>query len=384
MSVSSYEKDGKTLWKIYINIRDKENSSIREQKLVLGFESEKIALAEEKKLTREITEKLFKRASQGHAWEAIINMWEKAVTTDKTMYSYQPHTVVDRVKALLKWTESWLNRPASLLTKGDARDVFKLMEADGKSLGHRKHVKVMINVIFMWGIENKLIPNVHESPVKGMTLQGHKVEAAPDILTLEEIRKLLTDAKKLNHDWYPIWVTALLTGLRNGELHALEWKDVDFENRKMTISKSYNPRMRAVKCTKSGAWRTVPLSNELFDFLTELKKKTGHQKNVLPRFCEWDRGGQAKTLRIFCKGIGIRPIRFHALRACFATQLLAHDIAPARVMKICGWKDLKTMQHYVRLAGVDEKDATQVLRVLPNDEAAMKEIADLVDLKTVI
>ncbi|MCM0606259.1 MAG: hypothetical protein KA715_09225 [Xanthomonadaceae bacterium] len=65
MSVSSYEKDGKKLWKIYLNIRSKENPAIREQKMVAGFESEKAALAEEKKLTREITEKLVKRASQG-------------------------------------------------------------------------------------------------------------------------------------------------------------------------------------------------------------------------------------------------------------------------------------------------------------------------------
>ena len=46
-------------------------------------------------------------------------------------------------------------------------------------------------------------------------------EKAPDIFTLEEIRKFLTAAKALKHHWYPIWAFAILTGMRSGELHAL-------------------------------------------------------------------------------------------------------------------------------------------------------------------
>lgn len=42
-----------------------------------------------------------------------------------------------------------------------------------------------------------------------------------------------------------------------------------------------------------------------------------------------------------------------------------------KVMKIGGWKDIKTMQIYLRLAGVDEKGATDGLRYLPSDEAVM-------------
>lgn len=226
-------------------------------------------------------------------------------------------------------------------------------------------------------MEHKLIPTIHESPVQGVALKFAREEKIPDILTIEEIRTLLISAKALEHPWYPVWVTALLTGMRNGELHSLLWSDVDLENRKITVSKSFHSKRRVVKSTKSGQWRTVPISDELLEVLNELKTKTGNSPNVLPRFTEWDAGRQANILRRFCIGIRIRPICFHALRACFATQLLAHDIAPARIMKICGWRDLKTMQHYTRLAGVDEKGATQVLRVLPNDAAAFSEAAEM-------
>ena len=266
MSVSSYVKDGKTFWKVYVNIRSKENVSIREQKLVLGIETEKAAISEEKKIVREITEKLMKRASQGYTWGAVVNAWEIEVTSQNSIHGLQPNTIADRMSCVNRWTESWLKRPAALLTKGDAREVFNHMEASGRTLAHRKHMKSTINVLFKWGIENKMILGVHESPVHGLKLQGTKQEKVPDILTIEEIKRLLLEAKQLDHPWYPIWAMALLTGMRNGELHALLWSDVDLEHRKITVSKSYDTRSKRVKCTKSGHWRTVPISDELAPF----------------------------------------------------------------------------------------------------------------------
>jgi len=57
----------------------------------------------------------------------------------------------------------------------------------------------------------------------------------------------------------------------------------------------------------------------------------------------------------------------------------AHSIAPARVMKICGWKDLKTMERYVRLAGIDENGATECLQVLSSDAEVMDKVVHLFD-----
>lgn len=174
---------------------------------------------------------------------------------------------------------------------------------------------------------------------------------------------------------------ALLTGMRNGELFALLWTDIDFDQARITVSKSYNTRGRITKSTKSGKWRMVPISNELMALLIELKVHAKSREHVLPRLPGWDDGRQAEILRKFCVGIGLKSVKFHALRACFATQLLAHDIAPARIMKVCGWQDMKTMQYYIRLAGVDEKGATEPLKILPSDAACMAEVVKIFDFK---
>ena len=114
------------------------------------------------------------------------------------------------------------------------------------------------------------------------------------------------------------------------------------------------------------------MNEELSAFLKELKLRTGNTSFVLPRFQKWADGEQAEILRYFCVGHGIPSVKFHTLRACFATQLIKDAVAPAIVMKICGWKDLKTMQRYIRLAGIEVRGATDGLKILPEAEAVAR------------
>jgi integrase len=380
MAIKRIEKDGVVTWQVYLNIRSKTDPTIREQKRLLDLKTEKAAVSEEKRLYRELIEKIKEREGAGSTWESVLLKWELAVRSDPSK-PYVDTTIADNLASMRKWTAPWLPRPAAEVNRADGRDVLRALIEYRKSKGYQKHIKSTINVIYTWAIENRIIEGVNQSPVQGLGIDSRPDERPPEILTIEQIRKLLVDAKSLEHAWYPVWVMALLTGMRNGELYALLWSDIDFQNKRITISKSYNTRMRAVKTTKSGKWRTVPISSELHSFLLELKAQAKGREHVLPRLSGWDEGRQADILRKFCYGIGIRSIRFHALRACFATQLLAHDVAPARVMKICGWEDLKTMQHYVRLAGVDEKGATEPLRMIPSDEACMGEVVRLMDFR---
>ena len=54
-------------------------------------------------------------------------------------------------------------------------------------------------------------------------------------------------------------------------------------------------------------------------------------------------------------------IRFHDLRASWATAMLGQGIEPAKVMHMGGWKDLKTMMIYMRKAGISIKGITDTL-----------------------
>ena len=115
--------------------------------------------------------------------------------------------------------------------------------------------------------------------------------------------------------------------------------------------------------------------------MSELRAKSEASDYALPRFRDWQKGEQARVLRTFAEGVGLKSVKFHTLRACFATQLLSHNVAPATVMKICGWKDLKTMQRYIRMAGIDEKGATDCLAVLASDTEVMGKVVNLFEFR---
>lgn len=172
----------------------------------------------------------------------------------------------------------------------------------------------------------------------------------------------------MQHPWYHHWALALLTGMRSGELFALLWTDIDWENSALTVSKSYDSRFNVTKSTKAGYWRTVPISSELRALLSEIKLQAGDRPHVLPQHRMWQMGLQAQELRKFCLGLGIPSVRFHALRACFATQLIRNGVPPIQIQKICGWRDLKTLQRYIRMAGIEVIGATEALKVLPEPE----------------
>lgn len=225
-----------------------------------------------------------------------------------------------------------------------------------------------LDAVFKWAMISGAVKALSSVPTEGFSGTAKEEEKMPEILNLEQIKTLLKCAKTLEHPWYPVWAMALFTGMRSGELFALQWEQVDFDNQLIFVHRNWTNRV-GFGPTKGRYWRTVPIeSTQVLGMLKELKLKNRHGDRVLPPFKSWEEGRQAGILREFCIGAGLPSIRFHTLRACFATQLIRDSVAPAVVMKICGWRDLKTMQRYIRLAGIEVKGATQGLKLLLDSE----------------
>ncbi len=381
MTIRQYEEEGMTLYKVYICVRSPRNNSFRVQKNRKNIRTMEEAVREEKKLKKQALYEVDGLEQSGDTWGRIIDLWYHDQTRFGLSNRYtNKFTVEDYDSMLRRHTKDWLKLRTLEITRGDGRRVIEDLQSLGKSRSFISKVKNTINFVFQWGIDHGHIKGATVSPVYGIKLEKRD-DVFKEILTLTEIRKFLCEAKRHEHPWYPVWAMALLTGMRSGELYALEWNDVDFEKQVIRVSKSYSARLKKVKDTKSGYWRNVPISEELNGLLVELKSKTGHLPNVLPKSVQWARGEQAKGLRIFLKSIGLPAVKFHTLRACFATQLLSEGVEMTKVMKIGGWKDIKTMQIYLRLAGVEERGATDTLRFLPSDEAVMEHVGDLLKFR---
>lgn len=392
MAIREYFHDDKKYFEVALNLRGRDVKRVRKQTRIRfdpkgnRIESLSSARTEEKRLLRNLTETVNKLEGKGYLWREIVDRWEDEKLTPPTN-DVARTTAIDHAQLMRNWTTEWLDRPASEIGRGEVRQLFRETAAKGKSVKFQKSIKHTINVIYKWAIEERLIREVHSSPTTGVEINGRSEEKKPEILTMEQLRILLREAHQTQHPWFPIWSVAYFTGGRSGELQgfrkedcSIVAKEVGLDQDKLppekrnygtiSILRSWSKRDNKYMPTKGRYWRNVPVSGELYWFLQELIAQDfggdEHGRFLLPRFSDWTQGLQAHILRAFCEEIGLPSIKFHTLRACFATHLLALGVPSIKVMKAGGWKNLKTMEIYARLAGVDIAGITEVLDAMPS------------------
>lgn len=268
------------------------------------------------------------------------------------------HTIENYELCLKAHTFSlWGERLVDSIMASEITDLVKV-QMSHRSPSHQKNMLKYIRAVFNFALEKGYI---NRSPVPVMKFRiGDKLKA---VLTLEQARVFLEKAKEMESEWYPHWCLALYTGMRNSELYALTWDKVDLDNRKIWVTCSWTRKDGYKDFTKSGEDRILEIAPPLLVILKELRLKYFDSTYVLPRIDKWDKGEQARELRIYLLGMGLPRLRFHDLRASWCTIMLSMGIEPIKVMKMGGWKDLKTMQIYMRKAGVDIKGITDHLEI---------------------
>lgn len=368
MAITKYidEKTGEELFRVRVSKRCSTQGQAERQ--VAGLKSQGEAEKVQMKLKIQLERDVIMLEQKGCLWGSLVNDWElSARKGDIFVRELSPQTIDDYVFIIRVHCKEWMSLPVTEIDRARAWMTLDRVERE-LSIARRKRLRTAIDAVFKWGTLSGRIKGLQVAPTDGYSSTRREEEKMPEILNLEQIRTLLDYAENVKHPWYAHWALALFTGMRSGELYALEWDQVDFENKLIYVYKNWTNRV-GYGPTKGRYWRTVPIeSGQVLQLLKELKIKNRNEKFVLHHFNSWTDGEQAAILREFCIGSGLPSVRFHTLRACFATQLIRDGVAPAVVMKICGWKDLKTMQRYIRLAGIEVKGATQGLKLLPERE----------------
>ncbi len=121
------------------------------------------------------------------------------------------------------------------------------------------------------------------------------------------------------------------------------------------------------------------MNPKLVRLFRELAAKSGTYEFVLPRPKGWEHGSQAAELKAFLVSIGIPPIRFHDLRATWATFLLNESIPAAKIQASAGWKEYETMDRYIRRSGIDVVGINDVidLNLEPTEETQTQEMVPM-------
>ena len=201
MAINEYSKNGKIYFRVYCQVLGKINKRLRLQKHLYKIETYAQAVKEEKKLIKSLSEELGRLEGQGLYWDEVILKWETAAKNgflgDKCAAKdyYLSHT-----RCLRNYTNPWLNIVAANLTKGDGRTLINSLTQLNFSMSKIAKIRSSINLVYNWGIEEKFISAIN-SPVEGLSFPRNNNDV-PKILTLDEVQKLMLEAKLRNHIWF--------------------------------------------------------------------------------------------------------------------------------------------------------------------------------------
>lgn len=152
-----------------------------------------------------------------------------------------------------------------------------------------------------------------------------------------------------------MYLTAAMSGLRQGELLALRWRDVDWPARKIRVSGGMrNGQRRTPKSTASS--RAVPMADRVGGALDRLFKASAHQGDADLVFGHphtgrpLDRSQVSKRFKRSLQRTGVREVRFHDLRHTFGTRMAAAGVPIRTLQAWMGHSDIKTTMVYTHYA----------------------------------
>jgi integrase len=174
-------------------------------------------------------------------------------------------------------------------------------------------------------------------------------------------------------------LTAAMTGLRQGELLGLRWRDVDWPVQRIRVRNTF------VRGEHSGEGkselstrRSVPMTDRLARELDNWSKRTVYRSDDDLVFAHpqtgnpLDRSKVTKRFKQACGESGVRVIRFHDLRHTFATRLAASGQPMRTIQEFLGHADSKTTQIYAHYAP-SEREVEMVNKAFAVDAASVKD-----------
>lgn len=175
--------------------------------------------------------------------------------------------------------------------------------------------------------------------------------------TEDEMRRFLVAAESEGTLVFTLYATAAYTGMREGELAALVWGDIDFERRLITVQRSFEGP------TKAEDVRYVPILDPLLPILREWRlrnpgptvfpNRDGRMQQPSARIFQevlhrvLDRAGLVPVVR---DGKTKPYITFHGLRHSFASHWVMRGGDLFKLQKILGHKSIQMTQRYSHLA----------------------------------
>ncbi|QTC40986.1 site-specific integrase [Bacillus sp. V3] len=263
------------------------------------------------------------------------------------------------------------------------------------STNYVSSIHTSANMVFEYAKENKLIKEV---PTMDITLPKKKKTVADlekgdsikqKFLEKDELGEFLNIAKNDGLEGDLLTFTLLAyTGLRAGEMIALKWSDIDFDNQTLTVYRTYyNPTNNKSKYTlltpkTQTSHRTITIDKLLIDLLQLHKKEQDEIKKENEPFYQDNNfilatnEGYPKTIkaisirlkRLLTKSKINKDITPHSFRHTHTSLLIEANVHIKEIQERLGHSDINTtMDIYAHMTKNIKKEASNKFGNLMKD-----------------
>jgi integrase len=273
------------------------------------------------------------------------------------------------------------------ITRSDVRGLIAAKIESGLTKATVRNIMAPLRQMLGHAVEEGIIPTNPASKLGRFSKETSAKANAKKIVpyTAEEVQKMLTYAQaQSNGEMYAFLLTAVLTGMRLGELLGFQWGDLDLHNKCIHVKRAVS--RRRIETPKNHLQRRIDLSDELGRVLQDLQRR---------RREEWFGKGKALPEWVFCNedGIylnefnlrtrkfypllmkaGLRRIRVHDLRHAYASLMLQQGESPTYVKEQMGHHSIQiTVDLYGHLIPGGNRAAANRLQsyILPSSSEAV-------------
>ena len=197
--------------------------------------------------------------------------------------------------------------------------------------------------------------------------QNKGIEKETKFLEVEEYKKVIAVSKrKMDVQSYAVIYLIAVTGMRFAECLGLTWDSVDYDNKLLTVDKTWNYKTNldfSSTKTKSSI-RKIPLDDSTLELLKKYRQDHWLENKENRIFSNISNNAVNKTLR---RIVG-RNVHAHSLRHTYASFLISQHVELLSISKILGHENMNiTIEVYAhQLKELEEASNSEVREIFAN------------------
>lgn len=248
----------------------------------------------------------------------------------------------------------------------------------GYSYSQINTLNTFLKVFFNWCIDNAYIL---KNPCKKVNIKGDKNEIIKnekkevEILTEKEINIIKEYLK--NTDFELLFLLDLVTGLRQGELLALDWEHINLKDNTLKVEKSVkevyvydNENTKHIETVFQtpktlNSFRTIPIPNTMIDILLKIENKKGLLFKDADGNPLKGKNVSTKWTKIL-KECQIPHKKFHSIRHTYASMLLSKGVDIETVAELMGHSAISITQIYLHSSYTSKNKSVNKLNSILN------------------